>query len=41
VAWADPGTGISFAYLTNGIDGDWTREGFRSYILSTLASKLF
>jgi CubicO group peptidase (beta-lactamase class C family) len=41
VAWADPGTGISFAYLTNGIDADMMREGFRSYILSTLASELF
>ena len=40
VAWADPGTGVSFAYLTNGIDADLMREGFRAHIVSTLASQL-
>jgi CubicO group peptidase (beta-lactamase class C family) len=40
VAWADPATGLSFAYATNGIDADFRREGFRAYILSTLASQL-
>jgi CubicO group peptidase (beta-lactamase class C family) len=40
VAWADPATGLSFAYVTNGIDADIMREGFRAYILSTLASQL-
>lgn len=40
VAWADPETGLSFAYLTNGIDADLMREGFRAYIVSTLASQL-
>ncbi|HWC39812.1 MAG TPA: hypothetical protein VG476_14840, partial [Acidimicrobiales bacterium] len=40
VAWADPSTGLSFAYVTNGIDADMMREGFRAYIVSTLASQL-
>jgi CubicO group peptidase (beta-lactamase class C family) len=29
VAWADPETGISFAYLTNGLDRDFLRLGRR------------
>jgi CubicO group peptidase (beta-lactamase class C family) len=40
VAWADPESGVSFAYLTNGIDADIMREGFRSHILSSVAADL-
>lgn len=40
VAWADPESGVSFAYVTNGIDADIMREGFRSHILSSLAAEL-
>ncbi len=40
VAWADPETGLSFAYVTNGLDADVMREGFRAHIVSTLASQL-
>jgi CubicO group peptidase (beta-lactamase class C family) len=40
IAWADPESGVSFAYLTNGIDADIMREGFRSHILSSLAAEL-
>jgi CubicO group peptidase (beta-lactamase class C family) len=40
VAWADPATGISFAYFTNGLDADLTREGVRAYTLSSLAADL-
>ena len=27
IAWADPATGLSFAYLTNGLDAHVLREG--------------
>jgi CubicO group peptidase (beta-lactamase class C family) len=37
IGWADPGTGISFAYLTNGFDRNDLREGRRSVALSSLA----
>ncbi|MFN8052248.1 MAG: serine hydrolase domain-containing protein [Acidimicrobiales bacterium] len=40
VAWADPDTGISFAYLTNGADADVMREGARGVRLSDLAAQL-
>jgi CubicO group peptidase (beta-lactamase class C family) len=40
VAWADPETGISFAYLTNGLDPDMMKEGLRSYALATRAAEL-
>lgn len=42
VAWADPATGISFAYLTNGLDTDTDtrREGVRGLRLSNLAAAL-
>jgi CubicO group peptidase (beta-lactamase class C family) len=36
-AWADPATGISFAYLTNGFDRNDLREGRRSVALCSLA----
>jgi CubicO group peptidase (beta-lactamase class C family) len=37
IGWADPGTGISFAYVTNGFDRNDLREGRRSVALSSLA----
>jgi CubicO group peptidase (beta-lactamase class C family) len=37
VAWADPDSGVSFCYLTNGIDTDLVRAFRRSLSLSTLA----
>jgi CubicO group peptidase (beta-lactamase class C family) len=40
VAWADPATGLSFAYLTNGFDRDVIRQGSRGVSLSTLAADL-
>ena len=38
IAWADPGSGLSFAYLTNGHDRDVIREGRRTVALSSLAA---
>ena len=38
IAWADPATGLSFAYLTNGHDRDVIREGRRTVALSSLAA---
>jgi CubicO group peptidase (beta-lactamase class C family) len=38
IAWADPATGLSFAYLTNGHDRDLIREGRRTTALSSLAA---
>ena len=40
VGWGDPVSGISFAYLTNGVDADVMREGIRGVALATLASAL-
>jgi CubicO group peptidase (beta-lactamase class C family) len=40
VAWADPATGTSFAYLTNGLDTDTLREGARGLKLSNLVAAL-
>ena len=37
-AWADPATGISFSYLTNGFDRNDVREGRRQVALSSLAA---
>jgi CubicO group peptidase (beta-lactamase class C family) len=37
VAWADPDTGLSFAYLTNGLDQDFIREARRKIAVSTRA----
>jgi CubicO group peptidase (beta-lactamase class C family) len=36
--WADPATGISFGYLTNGFDRNDIREGRRRVALSSLAA---
>jgi len=38
IAWADPATGLSFAYLTDGHDRDVLREGRRIIALSSLAA---
>ncbi|MEX2555797.1 MAG: serine hydrolase domain-containing protein [Actinomycetota bacterium] len=38
VAWADPESGLSFAYLTNGLDADLVRAFRRSISLSKLAA---
>jgi CubicO group peptidase (beta-lactamase class C family) len=38
IAWADPRTGLSFAYLTNGHHRDLLREGRRTVALSSLAA---
>ena len=38
IAWADPRSGLSFAYLTNGQDRDVIREGRRTVALSSLAA---
>jgi len=40
VGWADPATGLSFAYATNAVDADVIREAIRSNRLSTLAAAL-
>lgn len=37
VAWADPDSGISFAYLTNGVDAHTIRVARRGVALSSLA----
>jgi CubicO group peptidase (beta-lactamase class C family) len=38
VAWADPETGLCFAYCTNGAQQDAARQGARGFRLSTLAA---
>ena len=40
IAWADPDTGISFAYCTNGFDRDPVRQARRGVALSSLAAAL-
>lgn len=37
IAWADPGTGLSFAYVTNGLDRDPLRMGRRGSSLGNRA----
>jgi CubicO group peptidase (beta-lactamase class C family) len=37
IAWADPVSGLSLAYLTNGIDANAIRQGRRGIEISTLA----
>jgi CubicO group peptidase (beta-lactamase class C family) len=37
IAWADPDSGISFAYLTNGVDAHTIRVARRGVALSSLA----
>ena len=38
IAWADPESGISFAYVTNGLDAHVIRQGRRGIALSSLAA---
>jgi CubicO group peptidase (beta-lactamase class C family) len=38
IAWADPESGLSFAYVTNGLDQHVLREGRRGVALSSLAA---
>lgn len=40
VAWADPVSGVSFAYLTNGVDSDVMKEGMRGVALADLAAQV-
>ncbi|MGH9180634.1 MAG: serine hydrolase domain-containing protein [Acidimicrobiales bacterium] len=40
VSWADPATGLSFAYVTNGIDANIIRQFRRGMTLSTMAAGL-
>ena len=37
IAWADPASGVSFVYFTNGFDRDPIRQGRRGVALSSLA----
>jgi len=39
-AWADPDTGISFAYLNNAVTSDMMRSGIRGNRLATIAAAL-
>lgn len=39
IAWADPSTGLSFAYLTNGVDEHTLRVARRTVALSSLAAR--
>ena len=38
ISWADPETGLSFAFLTNGAQRDPRRQGAQGFRLSTLAA---
>jgi len=40
-AWADPKRGISFVFLTSGLDRDPIRQGFRMVRLSTMVASAF
>ncbi len=37
IAWADPATGLSFCYVTNGLDRNFLREHRRTTALASLA----
>jgi CubicO group peptidase (beta-lactamase class C family) len=39
LAWADPDTGLSFGYTTNGLDQNVIREGRRGVALSSIAAE--
>ena len=39
LAWADPESGISFCYLTNGVDANFIRVARRSAALSSIAGE--
>ena len=38
VSWADPESGLSFVFLTNGAQQDPRRQGVNGFRLSTLAA---
>ena len=38
IAWADPDTGLSFCYATNGLDANLLRHGRRGVALSSRAA---
>jgi hypothetical protein len=38
IAWADPATGLSFCYLTNGLDDNLVRQKRRGVGLSSRAA---
>lgn len=40
IAWADPDSGVSFAYLTNGMDANVLRQGRRGIAIGSLAGVL-
>jgi CubicO group peptidase (beta-lactamase class C family) len=40
IAWADPATGLSFCYLTNGLDANLLRQARRGLALSSRAAVL-
>jgi CubicO group peptidase (beta-lactamase class C family) len=40
IAWADPASGLSFVYLTNGLDQHLVREARRGVALSSIAAEL-
>lgn len=40
IAWADPDSGLSFVYLTNGLDQNLLREPRRGVALSSIAAEL-
>jgi CubicO group peptidase (beta-lactamase class C family) len=40
IAWADPESGLSFCYLTNGIDANFLRLGRRGVALSSIAGDI-
>jgi CubicO group peptidase (beta-lactamase class C family) len=40
VAWADPDSGLSFCYLTNGLEADQVKAFLRSSSVSSLAGRL-
>jgi CubicO group peptidase (beta-lactamase class C family) len=40
IAWADPDSGLSFCYVTNGLDQNMIREAKRGVALSSIAAEL-
>jgi CubicO group peptidase (beta-lactamase class C family) len=40
IAWADPASGLSFVYLTNGLDQHMVRQAKRGVALSSIAAEL-
>ena len=40
IAWADPESGLSFVYLTNGLDQHMVRQARRSVALCSIAAEV-